>query len=98
MSTTKILLDESEMPTHWYNVIADMPSPPSPPVGPDGKPLGPEALGAIFPGALLEQEMSGERWIEIPDAVHQVLRLWRPSPLYRAPLLIPIPVNSRPPA
>jgi len=84
MSQTKILLDEADIPTHWYNVIADMPNPPTPPVGPDGKPLGPEALGAIFPDALLEQEMSSERWIEIPDPVREIYRLWRPSPLFRA--------------
>ncbi|MBW2273446.1 MAG: TrpB-like pyridoxal phosphate-dependent enzyme [Deltaproteobacteria bacterium] len=84
MSQTKILLDEADIPTRWYNVIADMPNPPTPPVGPDGKPLGPEALGAIFPDALLEQEMSSERWIEIPEAVREIYRLWRPSPLFRA--------------
>lgn len=81
---TKILLKESEMPTHWYNVIADMPNPPAPPLGPDGNPVGPDALAAIFPEALIQQEMSGERWIKIPDEVREVLRLWRPSPLYRA--------------
>ncbi len=81
---TKILLKESEMPTHWYNVIADMPNPPTPPLGPDGNPVGPDALAAIFPEALIQQEMSGERWIKIPDEVREVLRLWRPSPLYRA--------------
>jgi len=54
MSQTKILLDEADIPSRWYKVIADMPNPPTPPVGPDGKPLGPEALGAIFPDALLE--------------------------------------------
>lgn len=81
---TKILLKESEMPTHWYNVIADMPNPPTPPLGPDGNPVGPDALAAIFPEELIKQEMSGERWIKIPDEVREVLRLWRPSPLYRA--------------
>ncbi len=81
---TKILLNESDMPTHWYNVMADMPNPPAPPLGPDGNPVGPEALSAIFPPALIEQEMSGERWIAIPDEVREALRLWRPSPLYRA--------------
>jgi tryptophan synthase beta chain len=84
MQETRILLDESEIPTRWYNVVADMPNPPSPPVGLDGRPLGPEALGQIFPGALLEQEMSAERWIPIPEPVREVLRLWRPSPLHRA--------------
>jgi len=81
---TKILLDESEMPTHWYNVVADMTTPPSPPLGPDGKPISPEALLAIFPPAILEQEMSGERWIAIPDEVRSALTMWRPSPLFRA--------------
>lgn len=81
---TKILLDESEIPTHWYNVVADMPNPPAPPLGPDGKPIGPEALQAIFPMALIEQEVSGERWIPIPEPVREIYRLWRPSPLFRA--------------
>lgn len=84
MSQTKILLDENDIPTHWYNVMADMPSPPAPPLGPDGKPVSPEMLGAIFPPGILEQEMSTERWIPIPDEVREILRLWRPSPLYRA--------------
>jgi len=81
---TKILLDESEMPTHWYNVVADMANPPSPPLGPDGKPIAPEALLAIFPPAILEQEMSAERWVAIPDEVRSALTMWRPSPLIRA--------------
>jgi tryptophan synthase beta chain len=72
------------MPTHWYNVIADMPNPPSPPLGPDGNPVTPEQMGAIFPGAILEQEMSGERWIEIPEEVREIYGLWRPAPLCRA--------------
>jgi tryptophan synthase beta chain len=84
MSQVKILLDESEIPTQWYNVIADMPNPPSPPLGPGGEPVPPAALGAIFPEALIMQEVSGERWIPIPDAVREVYRLWRPSPLFRA--------------
>lgn len=81
---TKILLDEADMPSHWYNIVADMPNPPSPPLGPDGQPAPPEALAAIFPEPLIEQEVSSERWIPIPDEVQDVLRLWRPSPLYRA--------------
>ncbi len=84
MSRTKILLDESEIPTHWYNVVADMPNPPTPPLGPDGKPIAPAALGAIFPESLILQEVSAERWIEIPEPIREVYRLWRPSPLYRA--------------
>jgi tryptophan synthase beta chain len=84
MTDTKILLDESEIPTHWYNVIADMPNPPKPPLGPDGKPVGPEALAAIFPMSLIEQEVSGERWIPIPEPVREAYSMWRPSPLFRA--------------
>ncbi len=81
---TKILLPESELPTHWYNVIADLPNQPAPYLGPDGKPIPPEAMLAIFPEALVMQEMATERWIEIPEPVREALRLWRPSPLYRA--------------
>ncbi|HJV24302.1 MAG TPA: TrpB-like pyridoxal phosphate-dependent enzyme [Aromatoleum sp.] len=72
------------MPTHWYNVVADMPNAPTPPLGPDGKPVSPEQLLAIFPGQILEQEMSAERWIPIPDEVREVYKIWRPSPLMRA--------------
>ncbi len=81
---TKILLKEADLPTHWYNVIADMPNPPAPVLGPDGKPIGPDALQAIFPDALIEQEMSPERWIPIPEPVREALDMWRPSPLFRA--------------
>jgi pyridoxal-phosphate dependent TrpB-like enzyme len=84
MPETKILLEEKDIPTHWYNVVADMPNKPSPPLGPDGKPVGPEKLAEIFPMAILEQEMSGERWIPIPDAVREAYTMWRPSPLVRA--------------
>lgn len=81
---TKILLDEAEIPTHWYNVVADMPNPPTPPLGGDGNPVSPEQMLAIFPGNILEQEMSGERWIAIPEEVREAYRLWRPTPLFRA--------------
>jgi len=84
MPDTKILLDEAEIPRQWYNVVADLPKPPAPPLGPDGKPIGPAALTAIFPAALIEQEVSGSRWIDIPEPVREVYRLWRPTPLYRA--------------
>ncbi len=84
MPDTKILLDEAEIPRQWYNVAADLPKPPAPPLGPDGKPIGPEALAAIFPLALIEQEVSAARWIDIPEPVRDVYRLWRPTPLYRA--------------
>jgi tryptophan synthase beta chain len=82
---TKIILNENEMPTQWYNVIPDMPTPPAPPINPGtGKPLEPQDLAAIFPMALIEQEASGQREIDIPEEVLDVYRLWRPSPLYRA--------------
>ena len=84
MAAHKVILDESEMPTHWYNIIADMPNPPAPPLGPDGKPVGPEQMLQIFSMPILEQEMSGERWLPIPEPVRQIYALWRPSPLCRA--------------
>ncbi len=85
MSETKILLSEKEMPTSWYNVMADMKNLPKPPLHPVTKqPVGPGDLGAIFPMELIKQEMSTERWIEIPEEVQQIYKLWRPSPLYRA--------------
>jgi len=84
MADTKILLDESEIPTHWYNVIADMPNPPAPPLGPDGQPIGPDALAPLFPEQLIMQEVSGERWIEIPEEVREIYKMWRPSPMFRA--------------
>ncbi len=82
---TKIFLDEKEIPRQWYNIQADMPNPLKPPLHPaTGKPLGPEDLAPIFPMNLIEQEVSTERWIEIPEPVLEKLLLWRPSPLYRA--------------
>ena len=81
---TKIYLDESEMPRQWYNLAADLPSPPLPPLDPDGKPVSPEQLAAVFPMSLIEQEMSSERWIDIPKEVLAILYRWRPSPLHRA--------------
>ncbi len=81
---TKIFLEEHELPGQWYNIAADLPSPPAPPLGPDSQPVGPEALLAIFPEGLVEQEISAARWIDIPTEVREILQLWRPSPLYRA--------------
>ncbi len=84
MTSIRVQLDESEIPTHWYNVVADLPNPPAPPLGPDGKPVSPEQMLAIFPGNILEQEMSAERWIAIPEPVREIYRLWRPTALCRA--------------
>ncbi len=82
---TKILLEESEMPTSWYNMAADLPKPLEPPLHPGtGKPLGPQDLAPLFPMALIQQEVSQERYIEIPEEVQDVYRLWRPTPLFRA--------------
>jgi tryptophan synthase beta chain len=82
---TKILLDEGEMPTHWYNVVPDLPAPPPPPLHPGThEPIGPEDLAPLFPMDLILQEVSQESYIEIPEEVREVYSLWRPSPLYRA--------------
>jgi tryptophan synthase beta chain len=85
MPQYKYLLEEKDLPTHWYNVIADMETPPPPYLHPATLELmGPDDLAPVFPMALIEQEVSQERWIEIPDEVQDVLKMWRPSPLYRA--------------
>ncbi|MBI3096088.1 MAG: TrpB-like pyridoxal phosphate-dependent enzyme [Rhodocyclales bacterium] len=84
MHQTRVTLEQNEIPTHWYNVVADMPNPPLPPLAPDGNPVSPEQMLAIFPGNLLEQEMSAERWIPIPEEVREVYSIWRPTPLMRA--------------
>jgi tryptophan synthase beta chain len=85
MQETKILLSEKEIPRQWYNIIPDMPTPPCPPLHPGTqKPVVPDDLAAIFPMALIEQEMSAQRWIDIPDEVLEIYTLWRPSPLFRA--------------
>ncbi len=81
----KYLLDESRIPKAWYNIAADLPQPLPPPLHPaTKKPASPDDLAAIFPPGLIEQEVSTEREIEIPERVRQVYRLWRPTPLYRA--------------
>ncbi|MEM7322907.1 MAG: TrpB-like pyridoxal phosphate-dependent enzyme [Actinomycetota bacterium] len=82
---TKILLDESEMPTQWYNIIPDLPEPPPPPLHPGTRePVGPDDLAPLFPMALIMQEVSSDTYIDIPEPVQDVYRLWRPSPLFRA--------------
>jgi tryptophan synthase beta chain len=83
--TTKYLLDESAIPTHWVNLLPDLPGEPLPPLNPGtGEPAGPDDLTPIFPIGLIEQEASAEPEIEIPDEVREIYRLWRPTPLYRA--------------
>lgn len=85
MKETKIVLPDREIPKKWYNIAADMPNPPMPPLHPGTlKPIGPDDLSAIFPMSLIEQEVSAERWIEIPEEILKIYSLWRPTPLYRA--------------
>ncbi|MBU0714023.1 MAG: TrpB-like pyridoxal phosphate-dependent enzyme [Verrucomicrobia bacterium] len=80
----KVLLNDDEMPRQWYNIQADLPHPLPPPVDKEGKPIGPDALAPVFPMNLIEQEVSTQRWIDIPEAVIEKLLLYRPSPLCRA--------------
>ncbi|MGC8803369.1 MAG: TrpB-like pyridoxal phosphate-dependent enzyme [Bacteroidales bacterium] len=81
----RINLEGHEMPTHWYNILADMPNKPLPPLHPVTlQPVGPEDLAPLFPMELIKQEVSAERWIEIPEEVYDIYRIWRPTPLYRA--------------
>ncbi|MCU0822126.1 MAG: TrpB-like pyridoxal phosphate-dependent enzyme [Spirochaetes bacterium] len=82
--TVKMFLNESEMPRQWYNLAADLPSPLLPPLGPDGKPVSPDMLAPVFPMNLIEQEVSQQRWIDIPEGILEILCRWRPSPLHRA--------------
>lgn len=81
---TRTLLTQEEMPKQWYNLAADLPTPLQPPLGPDGKPVSPDMLKPVFPMALIEQEVSSKRWIDIPEEVLSLLARWRPSPLHRA--------------
>jgi tryptophan synthase beta chain len=85
MAQYKYVLEEKDLPTSWYNVVADMKNPPPPYRHPATlELLGPDDLAPVFPAALIAQEVSAERYIEIPDEVQDILKMWRPSPLYRA--------------
>lgn len=82
---SKIYLKNDDMPKQWYNILADLPTPMDPPISPfTGKPVTFDEMKAIFPPNLIEQEMSGQKWIDIPEKVLDVLSIWRPSPLIRA--------------
>ena len=85
MDDTKLILEEKDLPKAWYNIQADLPKP-LPPIMHPGtkKPIGPDDLAPLFPMALIGQEVSQERWIEIPEEVREVYKLWRPTPLFRA--------------
>src|SRR3989449_7879374 len=81
----KILLNESDIPERWYNILPDLPAPPAPYLNPQTlQPMGPADLAPIFPQAIIAQEVSAEPWIEIPDQAREIYKIWRPSPLYRA--------------
>jgi tryptophan synthase beta chain len=82
MQTQTVNLTPEEMPRQWYNILADIKM--NPPLGPDGKPVSPDALAPVFPMNLIEQEVSSERWITIPEGILDVYGIWRPTPLTRA--------------
>ncbi|MCL5405278.1 MAG: TrpB-like pyridoxal phosphate-dependent enzyme [Deltaproteobacteria bacterium] len=85
MEQRKVVLADNEIPRQWYNILSDLPTPMSPPLHPGtGKPVGPEDLAPVFPMNLIEQEVSTERWIDIPEPVLEKYLLWRPTPLCRA--------------
>jgi len=84
-NSKKIILEDKELPEKWYNIQADMPNKPLPPLHPVTKqPIGPEDLSRIFPMELIKQEVSQERWIDIPEEIRDVYRMWRPTPMFRA--------------
>jgi tryptophan synthase beta chain len=85
MKERKILLTEKEIPEKWYNIVHDMPNKPLPPLHPGTKePIGPEALAPLFPMELIKQEVTQDKWVEIPDQIRDIYTLWRPTPMYRA--------------
>ena len=85
MRTKKYVLSDQDMPRQWYNIMADLPNGMEPPLHPGtGQPCGPEDLAPIFPMNLIEQEVSTQRWIDIPEEILEKYAIWRPSPLYRA--------------
>jgi tryptophan synthase beta chain len=82
---TKFILDESQIPAQWYNIGPDLPAPQPPPLHPGtGQPVGPDDLAPLFPMELIRQEVTAERWVDIPGEVIDVYKLWRPTPLFRA--------------
>ena len=82
---TRFLLNESDLPKQWYNILADSPTPPTPVLNPQTlEPVTPEFMSIIFPMNLIMQEMSSDRYIDIPEEVREIYKLWRPTPLIRA--------------
>ena len=97
--SVKYLLDESRMPKSWYNLAADLPTPPPPPLHPATlQPLGPDDLAPLFPMSLIQQEVSIEREIEIPKPVFDIYRQWRPTPLLLSTFSVITLKSSEPPA
>jgi len=84
MEPIKVSLSEKDIPKQWYNIAADLPTPMLPPLGPDGNPINPDMLAPVFPMNLIEQEVSSQRWIDIPGEILDILYRWRPAPLRRA--------------
>jgi len=84
MNQVKFLLNEKDIPRQWYNLAADLPTPMQPPLGPDGKPITPDMLAPVFPMNLIEQEVTQQRWVDIPEEILNILYRWRPAPLRRA--------------
>ena len=82
MQIKKVILSDDEMPRQWYNLAADVPM--NPPLGPDGNPVSPDMLAPVFPMNIIEQEVSQDRWIDIPEEILGMLARWRPTPLVRA--------------
>ena len=92
MKEYKVFLREDEIPKQWYNIQADLPTPLLPPLNPGtGQPIGPQDLAPVFPMNLIEQEVSTQRWIDIPQEVMEKLLIWRPTPLHRAYALEKVP-------
>ena len=84
MPATKIMLGEEDIPKQWYNILPDLPKPLPPIIDPDNQGTGPGIVPKIFPKAILGQEFSQDRWINIPEEVRDIYRIWRPTPLFRA--------------
>ncbi|MFU8780240.1 MAG: pyridoxal-phosphate dependent enzyme, partial [Kiritimatiellia bacterium] len=80
----KVTLNEDELPKQWYNLNADFPKPMPPPVDRDGNAIGPDSLAPVFPMNIIEQEMCTDRWVDIPEKVLGIYKIWRPTPMYRA--------------
>jgi tryptophan synthase beta chain len=85
MAQKKFTLSEADIPEKWYNIVADMPNKPLPPLHPGTKePIGPEMLAPLFPMELIKQEVTSEKWVDIPEEVREIYKIWRPTPLFRA--------------